>query len=87
LISGGAIGNLIDRIRLGYVIDFIEWYAGNLRWPTFNIADSAISTGVALIVLGMLVDLFRSKKSKEPARPDLSDDAGKRPLASSMSVR
>jgi signal peptidase II len=62
LIAGGAIGNLIDRIRLGYVIDFIEWYAGTYRWPTFNVADSAISTGIGLILLGMLLDMRRSKQ-------------------------
>jgi signal peptidase II len=57
LVAGGAVGNLLDRLRLGYVIDFISWYAGSYRWPTFNVADSAISTGVALLALSMLRDL------------------------------
>lgn len=57
LIGGGAIGNVIDRIRLQYVIDFILWYRGTLAWPTFNVADAAISTGVALIGLSMLLEL------------------------------
>ena len=55
LVLGGAIGNVIDRIRLGYVIDFIQWFAnwkGNTYyWPAFNIADAAIFTGTALIIL------------------------------------
>lgn len=53
-ILGGAIGNLIDRIRLGYVVDFIDWYIKHWHWPTFNIADSAICIGVAL----MIAELF-----------------------------
>jgi signal peptidase II len=69
LIMGGAIGNLIDRIRLGYVIDFIEWYAGSLHWPTFNVADSAISSGIALLVLNSVVDLVRRKQNQGLASP------------------
>jgi signal peptidase II len=65
LICGGAIGNLIDRIYLGYVIDFIDWYVGNSHWPTFNIADSAISVGVGLIGLNMVLDHFKGKKPAE----------------------
>ena len=51
LIAGGAIGNLIDRIRLGYVIDFLDVYAGSYHWPAFNVADSAICIGVALFLI------------------------------------
>lgn len=47
---GGAIGNLIDRLRLGYVVDFVDIGIGNLRFYTFNVADSAISTAIALLV-------------------------------------
>jgi signal peptidase II len=54
LIMGGAIGNLIDRMRLGYVIDFVDAYLGPHHWPAFNVADSAISVGVALLILDML---------------------------------
>ncbi|RCS58479.1 signal peptidase II [Parvibium lacunae] len=50
LILGGAIGNVIDRIRFGYVIDFLDFYWGNLHWPAFNVADSAICVGAALLV-------------------------------------
>ena len=55
-ILGGAIGNLIDRIRLGYVIDFIDWHYKNSHWPTFNIADIAICIGVGLLILDMIVN-------------------------------
>lgn len=53
LIIGGALGNLVDRIRFGYVVDFIDWHWRGHHWPAFNIADSAIVGGaIALIVLG-----------------------------------
>ncbi|MBS3965088.1 MAG: signal peptidase II [Methylomonas sp.] len=51
LILGGAIGNLIDRVAYGYVIDFIDVYYGTWHWPAFNIADSAICIGVGLMLL------------------------------------
>jgi signal peptidase II len=54
LIMGGAVGNLIDRMRLGYVIDFVDAHLGAYHWPAFNVADSAITIGVALLVLDML---------------------------------
>jgi signal peptidase II len=57
LILGGAIGNLIDRLAYGYVIDFLDVYYGTYHWPAFNIADSAITIGVAL----MLWDSFKSQ--------------------------
>ncbi len=55
LIAGGAIGNLIDRVRYGEVVDFIQWYVKSYSWPSFNIADSAISIGVGLLVIDMLL--------------------------------
>ena len=54
LILGGAIGNLIDRIRFGAVIDFLDCYVGTLHWPAFNVADSAISVGVTIILFYFL---------------------------------
>ena len=54
LITGGAAGNVIDRIRLGEVIDFIDWYVRAHHWPSFNVADSAISIGVGLLAIDML---------------------------------
>lgn len=55
LIGGGAIGNLIDRLRFGSVVDFLDFYLGNYHWPAFNAADSAITVGVALFLLGTLL--------------------------------
>ena len=57
LILGGAVGNVIDRIRIGAVVDFIDFHVGGWHWPAFNVADSAICIGAALLVLGM----FRSE--------------------------
>ena len=60
LVLGGAIGNLIDRLIWGYVIDFLDVYYGNWHWPAFNVADSAITVGVGLLLL----DAFRTPKSE-----------------------
>ena len=51
LILGGAIGNVIDRILLGHVVDFLDFYVGGWHWPAFNLADSAISVGAVLMVV------------------------------------
>ena len=48
---GGALGNLIDRVRLGHVVDFLDVHIGTHQWPVFNVADSAICVGVALLAL------------------------------------
>ena len=58
LVLGGAIGNLLDRIRFGSVIDFLDFYLGTYHWPAFNIADSAICIGAGLI----LFQYIRRKK-------------------------
>jgi len=58
-ILGGAVGNLIDRLRLGMVVDFLDFYYGAYHWPAFNVADSAITIGVALMVLEILADRER----------------------------
>ncbi len=58
LILGGAIGNLIDRARLGYVVDFVRMYFRQHDWPNYNVADSAITVGVALL----LVDMIRESR-------------------------
>lgn len=62
LILGGALGNLIDRLIYGYVIDFVLVYAGDWSFPVFNVADSAISVGATLIVILML---FSSETRKQ----------------------
>jgi len=53
-IAGGACGNLIDRIRLGEVIDFIDVYAGRWHWPVFNVADAALSTGAVMLLVSLI---------------------------------
>ena len=62
LVLGGAIGNLIDRLAYGYVIDFLDVYYQTWHWPAFNIADSAITLGVIL----MLLESFGLVGSKQP---------------------
>jgi len=54
LVVGGAVGNLIDRVLTGRVVDFIDFYVGDWHWPAFNVADSAITLGVVLLLLGNL---------------------------------
>ncbi len=63
LILGGAIGNLYDRITLGYVVDFLHFYWASYHFPAFNIADSAISIGAVMMIL----DLFRKKEPEHDA--------------------
>lgn len=57
MILGGAIGNVIDRVYFGYVIDFLDVYYGSYHWPAFNIADSAICIGAVLLI----IDSFTAK--------------------------
>lgn len=57
LILGGALGNVVDRIRFGAVVDFVQWHAAGYYWPAFNVADSAITIGAVLMVW----DQFTSK--------------------------
>ncbi|MGD8958847.1 MAG: signal peptidase II [Desulfobacteraceae bacterium] len=54
LIFGGAVGNLIDRLRFGKVVDFLDFYVGALHWPAFNVADSAITVGISVFVLHLV---------------------------------
>jgi signal peptidase II len=62
LILAGAVGNLIDRVRLGEVIDFLDVYWRSHHWPAFNVADSAICVGVALLAIDMFREERRIKK-------------------------
>ncbi len=61
LILGGALGNLYDRITLGHVVDFLDFYIDSYHWPAFNIADSAIFIGAAL----MIYDSFQRKENAQ----------------------
>ena len=63
LILGGAVGNLLDRVRFGYVVDFLDFFVSGHHWPAFNVADSAICVGVGLLFL----DMLRSEEAKTPA--------------------
>ena len=57
MILGGAVGNLIDRLRLGYVVDFVDWHWDHVyHWPAFNIADSSISVAVVLLLVELLLE-------------------------------
>jgi signal peptidase II len=60
LILGGALGNVIDRVAYGHVIDFLDFHLGGWHWPAFNVADSAIVCGAALLILD---ELLRMRKS------------------------
>ena len=55
LIVGGAAGNAIDRLTQGHVIDFLDFHIGGYHWPAFNLADSAITIGVAIVLYGSLI--------------------------------
>ncbi len=62
LVIAGAFGNAIDRIQFGYVVDFIDWYAYGYHWPTFNVADIAISIGAAMLIIDSI--WFEPKRLK-----------------------
>ncbi len=56
LVIGGAIGNVVDRIRFGAVIDFLDFHASGYHWPAFNLADSAIFIGVVLLLIETIIE-------------------------------
>jgi signal peptidase II len=62
LVLGGAVGNLIDRVRLGFVIDFIQVWLGSWPFPSFNVADAAISVGAAFLIVDALFISGRQEK-------------------------
>lgn len=61
LVIGGALGNIWDRVLLGYVVDFIEVHYNGYYWPAFNVADSAITLGAILLI----IDAFKNKESED----------------------
>jgi len=65
LVIGGAIGNLIDRVRIGKVIDFLQWHWQEWYWPSFNLADSAITMGVALLLIDGLFLAGRRPRDRD----------------------
>lgn len=68
LLLAGILGNLTDRVRLGYVVDFIVMHAGDYHWPTFNIADASICIGAVLLMIDMFLG---SKKQTADAIPSI----------------
>jgi signal peptidase II len=66
LVLGGALGNLHDRLALGHVVDFIQVHAAGYYWPAFNVADSAITVGVAMLIW----DSLRADRGASPARQE-----------------
>lgn len=62
LVLGGALGNLIDRVRFGYVTDFIDFHMGTWHFATFNVADSAVSVGATWLVLVFLFEIYSGKE-------------------------
>jgi len=72
LLGGGIIGNILDRLRLGWVTDFLDFHWQNHHWPCFNIADAAICTGVALYILSsfwLAGHPLRENNGRPPAEP------------------
>lgn len=65
LILGGALGNVIDRVRHGFVVDFVDFHIGQWHYAAFNVADMAITAGAALLILDMLLDWLRGKDESE----------------------
>lgn len=65
LIMGGAIGNAVDRLTHGFVVDFIDFYIGHWHFAAFNFADSSITVGVSLLLLDMLLSLTRRKSRQQ----------------------
>jgi signal peptidase II len=71
LLLAGIVGNLTDRLRLGYVIDFIAVHLGSYRWPNFNVADASICVGALLLAFDMI---FANRKTRPALSPQLSND-------------
>lgn len=76
-ILGGAIGNLLDRVRYGEVIDFLDVYIGSAHWPAFNVADAAITVGVAFLILHFSME----KKAPGDGEPQTCAADGAKPDA------
>jgi signal peptidase II len=88
MVMGGALGNYLDRLMRGYVIDFIDWHWRNqpgLRWPTFNVADAAICVGVAIMIVDSIIVGRREAKARAQAAQtsEPAADASSEPRSSS----
>ena len=76
-VIGGAIGNVIDRIRFGAVVDFLDFHLYDFHWPAFNIADSAITLGVLLILWHQILEPTAESQKKEKKTPVSKSDSKK----------
>lgn len=74
LVMGGAVGNFIDRLRFDYVIDFLDVYIGTYRWPTFNVADIAISIGVFFLFADMIIVGIQQRRERASAAEKTPDE-------------
>lgn len=74
LLLAGILGNLTDRVRLGFVIDFIQLHAGQYHWPTFNVADASISIGALLLAYDLIFASRKSVPDKEASRQLTADN-------------
>lgn len=68
LILGGALGNLVDRIRTGFVVDFLDFYVGDYHWPAFNVADIGICVGVGCLLISFYLTERREKAAQTEAK-------------------
>jgi signal peptidase II len=74
LLLGGALGNMADRFRIGYVVDFVDLGIGTLRWYTFNVADSAISGAILLLIASAIIgERFGDRREAPKTPPDTVD--------------
>ena len=74
MLLAGVAGNLTDRVRLGFVVDFIEVFIGSYQWPSFNVADAAICTGAALLALDLILEGRRDGKRRRTPAAVTSDE-------------
>ncbi len=70
MLVGGTLGNLVDRLRMGHVVDFIDVGVGNLRWPSFNVADSSFVVGIILLAVYLSFAGEKSEKLQDDQHPD-----------------
>jgi signal peptidase II len=75
LVMGGALGNVVDRVLLGHVVDFIRVHYAEWYFPAFNVADSAISVGAALLILDNLLEIRRTRAAKKPGKGENAEKA------------
>ena len=76
LILGGILGNLVDRVRLGQVTDFIDMGIGDLRWPTYNVADIAVVVGVVTLATRLVVEMLHERRARLAVSARESADLG-----------